>query len=187
MKEDIPLQNLVAELIQGDDSLVNQYNDENDKFPCSAIDTANQEKLDKEYLLIQELLLRFQENYRQLFKIAIKESTSHNDKITARTYLEISELYINIIQNIYLNPINYRLNKLNNEKSIKKANWSIYIGIASIFIGFILTICGSFFAQDSISNSVSEKTQIMNTNDSCKNENNINSLEEALSPIDPKQ
>jgi hypothetical protein len=190
MAEKVSLLSLVKELITDDNSLVNQYNTKQQEFHCSTIDTSNQEKLDKEYLIIKELLLKFQENYRQLFKIAIKESTLHDDKITARAYIEINQLYLNIIQNLYLNPINYRLNKINTEKRIKKANCSIYIGIASILIGVIISIWSSFgeFTFDSNSeNDINDKMQIIEKSDSCETENSIDSLKEALSPIDIKK
>lgn len=171
MEDEISLQSLIAELIQDDNSLANQYKSYQESFPDSEIDAASYEKLDAEYSTIKELLLKFQENYRQLFKIAIKESTPEEDKTTARVYLEISSFYLNIIQNIYLNPISYRLNKLNNEQSIKKANLSIYIGIASIIIGVIISLWSSFKQPSCSCNSntknEAEKTQPINIEDSC--------------------
>lgn len=188
--EKVSLLILVEELITDNNSLVNQYNTKQQEFHCSTIDASNQERLDKEYSAIKELLLKFQENYRQLFKIAIKESTSHDDKITARAYLEVNQLYLNIIQNLYLNPINYRLNKLNNEKSIKKANWSIYIGIASILIGVIISLwssIGEFTIDRNTETHINDTTQIEEKADSYKTENSSDSIKEASPSIDTKK
>jgi len=134
------LKDLVKELIKNKNSLVDQYNDKQNEFTNGEIYTANQTILDGQYTSISELLTRFQKNHRLLFKIFINTSTSDTDKEEAKTYLKVNEFYLNSIYNVYLNPINYRLNKLNAEESIAKANESILLGRKSIICAMIIAI-----------------------------------------------
>jgi len=130
--EEKNLQILIKELIGGDFSYADEYKAKQKDFPYSNINRVDQAILNFEYQDITNLLLKFQENNRGLFKIAINKDTLDDVKKESEIYIEICSFYINSIQNIYLNPISYRLNQLNSEKSLKKAEQSIALGIKSI-------------------------------------------------------
>ena len=134
------LQGLINALIKGDDSFADQYKNKKKIFSYKEINIANQKKLDDEYYNINELLENFQESYRQLFAIMINENTSEEDRYIANNYLKLCEYYINSIQNLYLNPINYRLNKMNAEKNMNKANKSIILGFVAIVFAIVSTL-----------------------------------------------
>lgn len=144
MKEQ--LHHFIIELIKGDNSLVDQYRNNENDFSYDQIEKeADIRKLEEKYIVFCDLLKNFHENYRQLFKIAINEETEYHDVREAKKYLEIGGLFINSIQNIYLNPINYKLNQLNTKVNISKARRSIHYGVASVILAIIAIILSCIF------------------------------------------
>jgi len=80
---------------------------------------------------------------KDFFKKVIDKDTTHDNKM----YYDLSCIYIAEIQNLYLNPINYQINKLKSEESLSKANnsicWakiSIWIAIGALLVSTILSV-----------------------------------------------
>jgi hypothetical protein len=94
--------------------------------------------LEKEYTDFQNLSDRIIVLSKDYFKKVMDNDDICNNKMR----YDLSCVYIAEIQNLYLNPINYRLNKLNSDKSLKKANHSINLGKWSIGIGLVMGIGG---------------------------------------------
>lgn len=136
---------LIKELIRGDESLIDRYTQYESNSHYNKKDNVKQ--LEEEYDKFRNLLEEFQENYRQFFKIEIDKDIPRVDKKNVSKYLNIGKLYIDIIQNTYLNPINYRINQLNAEKNNNKARTSIHLGIASVILA-VVGIVISFVLQD---------------------------------------
>ena len=102
-------------------------------------DNKDVSELENTYNAFKDLSDRIIVLSKEYFKKVLDNDTEHDNK----RYYNLSGIYITEIQNLYLNPINYRLNQLNSEKSIKKANWSIAIGTASIVIAIIISLWSS--------------------------------------------
>jgi hypothetical protein len=144
---------LKNELINTENSFVDKYNNaKNKKMGGYSYEDIKKETdiciLEKQMQIFSSLFEGFQKNYIEIFsitkeKLKIQSSTQQEkDK-----YLKVGELYLNVIQNLYLNPINYRINKLKSDESLSKANesicWakiSIWIAIVSFIISIILSI-----------------------------------------------
>ena len=138
MKVEILIKELIGENVS---SLVKQYNQKEDSFSFKSIDNSNDDNLLAErYNEFKKLLDDFQQNYKKLFAIAVNKGESPENREKAKTYSEIGILYINSIQNLYLNPINYQINELKTKESLKKADKSIYIGKLSIAIALLIAI-----------------------------------------------
>ena len=137
------VEDLIYELIgeNNDSSLVKQYNQKEEKFSFEFIYNSNDDKLlTEKYRESKKLLDDFQQNYKKLFAIAVNIDKSLENREKAKTYSEIGILYVNAIQNLYLNPINYRINELKTKESLKKADKSICIGKLSIAIALLIAI-----------------------------------------------
>jgi hypothetical protein len=137
------MEHLIYELIseENDSSLVKQYNDNEKKFSFEIICNSNDDNLlNKKYTDFKTLLDKFQQNYKKLFAISVNETENSNNKTRAKTYSEISSLYVNAIQNLYLNPISYRINELKTKESLRKADESISIGKKSIYLAIVSLI-----------------------------------------------
>jgi hypothetical protein len=141
------MEHLIWELIDENNpcSLVKQYNNNEQDFPFEIICNSNNDDdlLNKKYSVFKTLLEKFQRSYKELFAISVNETENSNNKTRAKTYSEISSLYVNAIQNLYLNPISYRINELKTKESLRKADESIKIGKRSICwarVSLIVTI-----------------------------------------------
>jgi cell division protein FtsB len=153
---------LVNELIGDGSSLVDQYIRIQDDLSYTDIDVLSQKKLEGKHQSITNLMLRFQENYRGLFRLSIDGTINEAERKKAKTYLKINNLHINTIQNIYLNPINYRLNQLNNKKSLRLA-W--IVATVSLILSLISIGLTCYYGEKSILSTYSseEKAAIQNS------------------------
>jgi hypothetical protein len=149
------LEKLIYELIDEKNScsLVEQYNDNEKSFSFEIIYNLNDDNLlNEKYTDFKTLLGKFQQNCKKLFAISVNEAECSNDRTKAKTYSEISSLYVNIIQNLYLNPISYRINELKTKESLRKADESIRIGkksicwaIVSLIVAIIISTISLYF------------------------------------------
>lgn len=135
-----------------------------------------EEKKIVEYSIIEldEYLAKFQENYSLIssyydsFIAVYIDTKDENKKQTTKLFLDYCLLFLNRIQNKYSNPILYRINQINNQNSIKKANISITWGKISVFIGVIATVISVYFSVKPndkiilISNEMQEQTLKLN-------------------------
>lgn len=121
---------LICELTEG---LAVRYNANRADYPYENIKSEQSiEELEKQGNVFSNLLEAFQKNYIEIFNTTNKEQEEQNfTEQDKEKYLKIGELCINIIQNLYLNPINYRLNQLNNRNSLRFA-W--IVAIASVVL-----------------------------------------------------
>ena len=81
----------------------------------------NVSELEITYFLFQELSDRIIVLSKEYFKKVLDNDTEQDLQ-----HYNLSNVYIAEIQNLYLNPINYRLNQLKNRKSLRVA-WIIAI------------------------------------------------------------
>ena len=129
------LDDLIYELIAktNNNSLIKQYNDKENLFNSESVKNTNDfSLLTEKYNEFSKLLNDFQRNYKKLYAIAVDLGQEGEDRAKAKIYMDIGVVYLNIIQNLYLNPINYQINKLKSEESLLKAEESIELGINSI-------------------------------------------------------
>jgi len=125
-------------LIDGNFSFVEQFQAKEADFPYKSIEKEKDaEKLRVKLGEFNDLLKDIQNTY---YELSVYTITTKDDN--AEKYIKVSDVYISLIQNLYLNPINYRLGQLNNEKSIKKAYCSIVVGVLAIAVAIALFIMG---------------------------------------------
>lgn len=169
MKE-VTLEQLVNLLI-GENSYIVQFNSIKNRFPYASINKSKENRLNKEYQSFTDLLVNIQSIYQELFKITVNKNTPINDLRKAENYLKLCSQYLNIIQNIYLNPINYRLNQLNNKKSLRFA-W--IVAIVSLVLSSVSIVLTCYYGEKSIPNTcpLSKKSSITNIEKICIEQTN---------------
>lgn len=157
----------IIDQLQGPNGIIDNLNILIKKFDEKKIVDYSINELDK-------YLAKFQENYSiissyyESFIAAYIDTNNENEKQTIKLFLDYCLLFLNRIQNKYSNPILYRINQINNQNSIKKANISITWGKISVFIGVIATAISVYFSVKPndkiilISNEIQEQTLKLN-------------------------
>lgn len=117
------------------------YNEENIKEQNSRIEFLNL-KLKK----FQGFLKEFSNHNYNYFKISKKRGLKTSDTLLLKNGIDRTGIYINVINNIYISQIIQELNQLNVDKSLKKANRSINIGLIAIVFSVIFLLLGGIFS-----------------------------------------
>ena len=124
------LKTLYERLINGTNSLVLQYQNKEKVFPYNSIEKEKDTtKLNTKFNEFSDLLKEFQNIHYEL-SVHIIKGTQNNE--TEKCNM-IATAYISLIQNLYLNKINFRKSYLENKKSLRVA-WIVAI------VSFILSV-----------------------------------------------
>jgi hypothetical protein len=136
----------VIEQLQGSNGIIYGLN--------TLIDSFEKKDLNKYSITeLEEYFAKFQEKYNQIsshyefFIVEYIDSNNENEKSIIKLFLDYCLMFLNRIQNRYSNPILYKINLMNYQKSIKKANTSIIWGIISVSIGIIAMILSVFLVK----------------------------------------
>ena len=104
------------------------YAQQKNSFDWQKIDNYSYCQLKRGYNDFMHYLKRINDLSKQYFDAILAKEKKHENKY----YFDLSSVYISEIQNIYLNPINNRLNQ-------RKANWSIGVGVLAIIISLVIS------------------------------------------------
>lgn len=152
------LKTLYNKLLDGESTLVEEYQGKQQKFPYKSIENIrSSKKLGAKLNEFNDLLKDFEEVHYELSVHIIRET---HDKYTRR-YNMIATAHISLIQNLYLNKINFRKNYLDNKNSLWVAIWfaiiSFILSLVSIGITFFNINIHSFEKSDKSENIQIEK------------------------------
>lgn len=103
----------------------------------NSINVQTEKELNDLNIKATSLLGKFQECHKAAFKLHLKNDES------AKQLLDLCTVYINILYNSFLNPINYALNKKamrDSKKSLQIGKISLWAAVGIAFLSFALTI-----------------------------------------------
>jgi hypothetical protein len=127
------------EQLQGSNGIIDDLNVLIKKFEEKKLDEYKTKELDKYFAKFLGKYNLISSHY-EAFIAAYIDTDDENEKQTIKLYLDYCLMFLNRIQNKYTNPIQYRINQINTDKSLTKANLSIYIGVFSILLALALTL-----------------------------------------------
>jgi hypothetical protein len=137
--------NKLIEELQGSDGVIDSLKAVIDKFEKRNISDYNNNELDNYIKLFQDKSNEIS-FYYESFIAAFIEANNEDERKTIELYIDYCLVFINKIQNKYINTVSHRINNINNQKSLKKANTSIIWGIISVAIGVIATVISLYFS-----------------------------------------
>jgi hypothetical protein len=137
--------NKLIEELQGTNGVIDKLKAVTDTFEKRSLFDYNTNELDDYFKIFQDKSNEIS-SYYESFIAAFIDTNNEDERKTIKLFLDYCLVFINKIQNKYSNPISYRINQINNQKSLRRANSSIYWGIISVIVGVIATAISVYFS-----------------------------------------